>query len=335
MMRRVVAFCLAACLATPPLEAEPSQTDQTLAQSLFDQAKALMAAGNYDEACPKLEESERLDSSGGTLMNLADCHEQRGKVASAWNVFKHALSVAKKEEHQERIAVAEERIRALEPKLPWLTVSVSSAVEGQEVKLDGALVGRAAWGTSVAIDPGVHELSATAPGTEPWSQRVEITIAEQKTVTIPALGPAVPERTTSLRAPPVAKPASDWRQQSETSRMEDGGSDVSFAWLVLGGSSIALGTLAGLSAMEKHEESNDLCPTDTTCTKEGAELEKEANTAAWVSNIAFGLGIVAVSIGLFAGGGGSREANARSTRRLALEADADTKGGRVNLKGSF
>ena len=42
------------------------------AEALFAEGKELMKAGRYQEACPKLAASLKLDRTVGTLMNLAD-----------------------------------------------------------------------------------------------------------------------------------------------------------------------------------------------------------------------------------------------------------------------
>lgn len=58
------------------------------ARALFDDGKRLMLEKRWDEACPKLAESQRLDPGGGTILALALCYEGTGKTATAWATFK-------------------------------------------------------------------------------------------------------------------------------------------------------------------------------------------------------------------------------------------------------
>ncbi|HMC95609.1 MAG TPA: hypothetical protein VKO16_12645, partial [Polyangia bacterium] len=59
--------------------AQTSADDQALATVLFEKGRQLISEGQVSQACPAFEESERLDPSGGTILNLALCHELEGR----------------------------------------------------------------------------------------------------------------------------------------------------------------------------------------------------------------------------------------------------------------
>jgi len=208
--RRLMFAGLLACAfgASRGAAAAGSDADRLLAQSLFDQAKQLMDAGRYGEACPKLAESQRLDPAGGTLLNLALCHEEEGRLATAWADFKEALGAARRAGRPDREQAARAHIAALEPRLARLTLEVRHPDPGLVVKIDGALVGGAAWNTATPVDPGWHEVIAAAPEKKPCSQRVEIQARQQTTLII--LLSRTPQRE------PTRPCRSTWRRRFKT-----------------------------------------------------------------------------------------------------------------------
>ena len=67
------------------------------AEMLFREGKRLIKDGKIAEGCDKLEASDRIESSVGTLLNLADCREKNQQLATAWATFRKAAASAKNE----------------------------------------------------------------------------------------------------------------------------------------------------------------------------------------------------------------------------------------------
>lgn len=319
-----LATTLAAATLCPRAEAEPTEADRTAAEALFQEGKRLMEAGHYDQACPKLAESQRRDPGTGTLLATALCHEQQGKLATAWGEFREALGMARAQQRQERIELAEEHIAALEPRLPKLTVVVAApAVEGLEVTLDGA---SAVIGTALPIDPGQHELGASAPGKKPWSETFALPAGEQRTIEVPELADAP-------APPPAPVPSDDGG---------DGGAQQLIGFVVggLGVLAMGAGAVAGGMAISKRGDSDDECPEDR-CTQAGVDLNEEAKTAALVSNIGIfgGLGLVAVGTVLvltgLSDGEDEQSESARRAPTWTLGPTMGPKGGGMLLRGTF
>ena len=157
-----------------PALAQPSPGTRAAAAMLFEDGKRLMSEGKFAEACPKLEESQRIDPGMGTLFNLATCYEQTNRTASAWVGFRDVAGMALGAGLSDRERVARGRAAALEPKLMRLKITMDPALSGSgvEVKRDGAVVSPTLWGTPVPLDPGKHQVSAVAPGKEPWEVTV-------------------------------------------------------------------------------------------------------------------------------------------------------------------
>src|SRR5690242_7148142 len=94
--------------------------DPVAAEALFHDGRAAAQKGDWETACPKFRESQRLDPAAGTLLNLADCEEHRGKVATAWQLFRQVVESLPPTD--ERVPLAKDRASALEKRLPRLTV---------------------------------------------------------------------------------------------------------------------------------------------------------------------------------------------------------------------
>ncbi len=275
--------------------AQPEPSAQ-IAQSLFDDGRALMDARRYAEACPKFAESQRLDPGGGTLLNLALCHELEGRTASAWTEFRDALSLAIRDQRKDRRELAEQHILALGPKLVRLTIVVPEAVAASapEITLDRARLPDAAWNTAIPVDPGEHRLVVSAAGRPPW-EGVVTTSEPGRTYTIEAAlleaPPPRPEPAPVTQLVPRDPPRMPVTQRRSTA-----------FWVVLGAGGVSLATsvVTGLLALNANAYVKDNCSTERSfCRVDDAEASADrARTLAWVSTAtliaAAGAGVVAL-----------------------------------------
>jgi hypothetical protein len=290
-LTRTLVLVLLSTVAVRPARAQA--TDRALAEELFRQGQTLMEAKRYSEACPKFVESQRLDPGTGTLLNLAACHEGEGKLASAWTEYSEVVTLATRDNRPDRVSYAEERLKAIEPKLSRLTVGVSpeSDVPALVIKLDGAVVGRPALGVAVPVDPGTHTVEASAPGKRPWRATIDISSGpSSKSVVVPAL-------TDAPRAPAQAAGT----QPAPDQRSDDAGSTQRIVAYTLGGAGIVgigIGSAFGLSAMSKNDESNREGCDGNECTPAAAEIRKDAQSAGTASTVAFAVGGALLAAGV-------------------------------------
>jgi hypothetical protein len=200
-----VLLTVAAIATTGRASAQSTAQDQATARALFIDARQLMRAGKYDQACPKLEAASKLYTGSGVLLNLGDCYEHVGRTASAWTEFAEAASAAERDGRADDLAEAKKRQAAIEPRLCRLTISVPHDTPGLEVRRDDTALDRGAWGIPVPVDPGTHAVSAQAPGRVSWSGSVSVSAAgKTASFDVPDLAPAAAPSPTPSVAPAPA-----------------------------------------------------------------------------------------------------------------------------------
>jgi hypothetical protein len=266
-------------------------------QALFDQARHLMVLGQYSEACPKLEESQRLDPGGGTLLNLADCYEHLGQLDTAWRKFIEAATTSRNAGNLDRERVARERADALFAKIPKIVIRVPAAIGGTpgfEIRRDGELVAREQWGSAVPVGLGEHAVAAAAPGYRSW--RSTVTVSGNATATI-----AVPElerETAAVSARDAAPRDVAASAASEPSASIGAQRVMALAAGTVGVAGIAVGTVFGLRKIAKHSEADDACNGGPACPSEnGVKIGEEATKAGNISTAAFAIGAVGLAAG--------------------------------------
>lgn len=322
---------------TSPLLAQLTAADKALAEGLFQDGKKLMDEGKLQEACPKLAESQRVDPTVGTLLNLAVCHEKEGKTASAWAEFTEASSLAASAGQQDRAQFAAKRASELEARLTRLVLDATQATQAapaMTITLNGKeLNAAAATGSGIPVDPGTATIEAKAPGKRPWSQQVTLDPGPSTTrVTIPTLADvAVQEAKAAPPAPPPARPAAAKPQAT--------GNPMRTLGFVAGGVGIAgigVGAVFGMMTIQKAGDVEEGCSGSFRCSRADVEANESAQTKAMVSNIALGAGLVCLGAGVAMVLMSPRSPEqAAAVERVWVAPSVASDGGRVVLGGHW
>jgi hypothetical protein len=252
------------------------------AEALFEQARAAMAAGSLDIACARFRDSDKLDPALGTRFNLADCEERRGRVATAWSLFRGVLSELARDD--DRRPIAEARARALEPRLPQLTLRrASDTPEGVRVRIDGVELGEGSFGVPLPMDPGPHDLQVLLPG-ESREHTRQFTLKEGERAELPI----------SFASEP-AEVAQAPRPDSGVSRRSWG-----YAAGSVGVAGIALGAVTGVVTLNKKSTADANCDEERErCNRAGVDANESGKTYGTLSGISFGIGIVGLVAGAY------------------------------------
>ncbi len=318
-----VAAAVCAWLVAAPV-AHAQKVGASAAESLFEQGRAQMAGGDYIGACPKFEESYRLDQANGTLLALALCHEAQGKWASAWTEFLGVEAASMRDGRADRAAIARANIAALEPKVSRVVIEVSPetrSLPSFDVQCDNVHIQPSAGDLEVPLDPGDHLLQASAGGYAGWSTSLHIGVRGERTrVQVPPLeplpaAPAVPPPPAHLLAPPDAPVQAPQRASATVRR----GSPLSVQRILglvvvgVGAATAGVAVYEGLHAIVENDDARAGCPGSPCANVTALAHSQSATTAATASDILFGAGALTVGVGAYLWFSG-----ARSTASVSL-----------------
>jgi hypothetical protein len=263
------------------------------AETLFNEGLEAMRAARYEQACPALQESYRLDPMPGVLFTAAECEGAWGKVATALAHYDEFLRVlttlppAQQKKHLERRQLTLQKMTALSRLAPQLTVVLpSGAPAGVVVKRNGVVLDALAFGVASPVDPGTYSVTFEAPGKPVQERRFALAKGQQATVGADvvwapeAAGPGNPQGPGAVQ-PPV---------------QGDSPPNRTAAWVVggVGLAGLAVGAVTGALTWSKKSTIEAECP-ERQCTPEGRSAVDSAQTTGLLSSLGFGVGVLGVA----------------------------------------
>jgi hypothetical protein len=290
---RVGSLVVASALASSAEAFAQGGEAAAAAEVQFERGLKAMEAGRYDEGCPALSESVRLDPRAGAVFTLAECETKWGRIASASAHYDDYLArysrmsgdEQSKQRGREKIAV--QRQSELKPRIPQLTLVLPpGAPAGAVVKRDGIELGAPSLGVALPVDPGAHVIVVEAPGRAVRESSILIVEGEVRTVTVEIGAEAKPPWTPGPGPGPGPAP--------ETGSSLRTWSYVGFGVGVVG---IGLGTAFGIVTLGKKSTVDSQCK-GLVCTAEGKAAADAGKTTGLVSTISFAVGGAGAALGV-------------------------------------
>ena len=216
--------------------------------------------------------------------NLARCEEDRGKLATAWALYKTV--VEQLPAGDERIATAKEKVAALDKRAPRIVITLADgAPKDTKVKVGDMELAAASFGSKLPVDPGEQKLVVTAPGH--GARKLTVNVEEGRTEEI-EVGPGAPG------APDAAS--------AEGGGGAHAGGSRTFGF-VLGGigvASLAVGAITGMMALGKKSTGDEHCSDQLElCDQQGIDANDSAKSLATVSTVGWVVGALGVGAGAY------------------------------------
>jgi hypothetical protein len=303
----------------------PALAQEAAADALFDSARAAMTKGDYANACEQFRASDKLDPAVGTELNLAECEEKRGRLASAWELYRTVAD--KLSESDERLGLARSRIQALAPRVPRVALSLAAnAPKNCTIRAGSLEIGAAALGVGLPLDPGAHEFVVSAPGFESRAFQIQLAEGEARALEVEP-GNAV----SNLK--PATRPASSstTNPPATTTGNHSSKRTLGFALGGVGIVSLGVGAVSGALMLNKKHTVADECHADKSCSSAGLSAAQSGRTLEMISNVAWIAGAATLAAGAYFVLTGSSSAEPST----ALGLTPNPTGGQVSLSRSF
>lgn len=275
------------------------------AEALFAEGRAAMDQKDYETACTKFAESLRLDAAIGTEMNLANCEEQRGKIGTAWRLFR---SIAQRISADDpRRAVAIERYTTLDGRVPRVRVTAAAgAPDDIQVRVGEIEIARTSFDSALPLDPGDYVVTVTIPGRAGQRKLVQLREGTVTNVSVPfEASPGAPHAT---KTPARAPQASSAEHANDDRFLGLDRGTATYVAFGIGGAGLLVGTVAGLIGLQQESVADLNCNDATkTCNQRGFDANASSRTMATISTIGFAIGILGAGAGTYVLLSSSRE----------------------------
>jgi hypothetical protein len=301
--RSLVLFAVLSSWAgdAPAQEEGADAETRTAARELARQGAEAYETGDDQTALDRLDRAYALVPAPSISVMQARVLVRLGRWVEALDRYEKTrvavLGPNAPDAFRQAVADAITEGEALRSRIPRLAVHVTTPYgppPGLSVTLDGKPIPPELLDVERPLDPGSHEVRASAPGYEPIVRAVDLGEAENVALEIvlslhlePAASP--PPSPPRKPAPPPPAPSRDRVRIREV---------AGWAALGVGAAAVATGTVTGLIALKKKSHLDGICGSDGSECPPGSDGDIDAyRLNVRLSYVSFAVGIASVGAG--------------------------------------
>lgn len=312
--------CLAALVPATPAAAqrraqsakqEPKSSENPAYRAAIDEALSEFDRGNWDEALALFRRAHAIEPNARTLRGIGFClFEIRQYVAATRHLeqamadTRSPLSPAQRSSTQQVLDRAAAFVAHVSVTLS--PVDARLLVDGQEVPADAS--------GALQLDPGEHELSASAPGHSPRVLRVSVQSGRNDPIQLELTPDAAGPEPVAVQAPaPAGDVAPSTTDRTALKR------NLMISGFSVAGAGIVVGTVLGVITLTRKDDLEKNCPGNECPPAEADRLDSAKGLAlgSTLSLAIAGAGAVVGLTGLLLPKADKRTANARGWKLSA------------------
>jgi tetratricopeptide (TPR) repeat protein len=260
--------------------ARVARADATHARAHYDKGRSYFEVGEYRKALEEFQAAHLEKNDVAYIYNIAECHLHLGDPKQALVFYRRFIRLAPS--NHPALHDAERHVEELE--------SATAAVPPHPA-------GGQAVGPPPAASPSPGPSGGAAPSRPagaPATAGTAVALAPPASTPPPA--PPAPAAVAPPGAPVISAPADIGPREGRGG----GGSRRTIAAVigVTGLAALAAGGYFGLRARSKWNDSGPRCPQDL-CDDVGKALTDDARTSARLSDVGFGVGLIAVGVAAY------------------------------------
>ena len=272
-------------------QAEPNAADRATARALAGEGFQALQQKDYAAAADRFSRADALVHAPTLMLDWARSLVGLGQLVEAQEryqqVVREGVDPKAPKSWQRALLDAKSELAALEPRLSWVTISVTGS-NAARVTIDGVTVPPAALGVRRAVNPGARKIEVVAKGYLTKRQTLQLAEGEETSANVEL--EIDPEQQT--HAAPVV--VADTPVSAPEAQHHRAPAYVAFG---VAGAGLIVGGVTGILFLDKRSQLAKACPDDHANCPQPDKINSY-HTLGYASGAGFAVGVAGLAAGI-------------------------------------